>query len=103
MVPGHDRRRAAMRAPPFGERTQRLFAGAFGMTEDAADLDLEREIARGPRLGAAFGEQQIDFGGTAADDLEPGERLDRVLVVGGQMIEIESDAGYLVGETAGLA
>src|SRR3546814_5641373 len=77
MVPGHDRRRAAMRAPPFGERTQRLFAGAFGMTEDAADLDLDREIARGPHIGAAFGEQQIDFGGPAADALDPGERLAR--------------------------
>ena len=103
MMPEEDRCRAAVRAPGFGEFAGQLLARAGIVAEDAADLDLDRKVARGPDVGAALGEQQIDFRRPAADPLDPDQRCDRLLVVGGQVRQVEPAARDLVGEAAGIA
>jgi hypothetical protein len=73
------------------------------MAQDAADLDLHRQVAGRPDVGPPLGEQQIDLGRPAADALDPGERGDRLLVVFGQIREIEPAAGDFLGKAAGIA
>ena len=70
MVPGEDRRGAAMRAPAFGQVAHRLLARSFGMAQDAADLDLHGKVAvflvNDPDFEAAAGDPVAGkFGGQA--------------------------------------
>ena len=57
--------------------------------EDSADFLPHRQIARRPDVAAPFGEQQVDFGRPAPDALDLDEVSDRLLIVLGQVFEIE--------------
>ena len=59
------------------------------MAEDAADLDLNRQVARWPDVGAAFGEQQIDFRRPPPDPLDPYECRDRLFIDHPQGVSLE--------------
>jgi hypothetical protein len=50
---------------------------------------LHGEVACGPDVAPAFGEQQIDFRRPAADALDLDELLERYLVVLGKVREVE--------------
>ena len=78
-----------MRAPGFGEGAGGLLVGAGLQPEQFGQPRLHRQVARRPDVGAAFGEQQVDFCRPAADALDPGEFGDGFLVVGGQRVELE--------------
>ena len=98
MVPGEDGGGAAVGAPGFGEFADFLFGRAAVEAEDAADFDLDREVARWKDIGAPFGEEEIDFGTPAADPLDVGQRCDRFLIVGGEVREIEPARQHVLGE-----
>src|SRR6476469_3364700 len=88
-VPGEHRRGAAIRAPRLGKLAQLLLARLFGKPHQSSDLDQDGKISCGEDVGAALGEQQIDFRRPAADALDLGEQSDRFLIVRRQIAEVE--------------
>src|SRR3546814_13986641 len=86
-MPAEDRGGAAVGAPGFGQFARLLFARTRAQPKDAADGFLHREIARGPDVGASFGEEQVDFGRPAADALDAREQGARFLITGGEGVE----------------
>ena len=81
--------RAAVRAPFLAKLAQLLLGRLALQAHQLADFDLHRQVAGRPDIGAAFREQQIDFGRPAADALDLDQLLDRLLVVLGQVGEVE--------------
>ena len=71
MVPGEDRGSAAMGSPAVGKLPQPALRGLFGEAQDAPGLDLDDEVAGGPDVRPAFRKQKVDFGGPAANALDP--------------------------------
>src|SRR3546814_17185135 len=69
----------------FGQFARQLLARARAQPKDAADGFLHRKVARGPDVGAAFGEEQVDFGRPAPETLDAREQGDRILLVGGEI------------------
>ena len=61
------------------------------------------EVAGREDVGAPFGEQQVDFRRPAADTLDLGQQRDRLLVVLGQVFEIELTRHDQLGEAADVA
>ena len=61
-MPRENRRCAAVRAPAFGQFARQLFVRAGIEAKDFVQSGLNRQIAGWPNVGAAFGEQQVDFG-----------------------------------------
>src|SRR5690606_26946082 len=99
-MPGQDGDGTTVRTPVFRQSARLLLARAPGQGKDASEAGLDREVARGPDVGPAFGEQQVDLGGPAADTLDPDELLDRFLVVAGQSVEIELASRYALAQRA---
>src|SRR5206468_2463025 len=94
---------AAIRAPLFRKLAQLLLGQSFLVPEQPPDLDQDGEIAGGENIAAPFGEQQIDLRRPAADALDPGEERDRLLIVGGKLVEVELARKDQLGEAADVA
>src|SRR3546814_5461384 len=73
VVPAQYRHRAAIRLPRMGEFAGLSFAGPRFQSHDSPDFHLHREISGRPNVGAALGEQQIDFRRPAPDALRSEE------------------------------
>src|SRR3546814_6146859 len=80
-----------------------LFALTRAQPKDAADGFLHRGIARWPDVGASFGEEQVDFGRPAADDLDAREQGDRFLIIGGEGVEGQLAVDDELREALGIA
>ena len=78
-----------MRAPRLGQLAQLLFARPLVHSQQSADRDLHGEVAGRPDIRPPLGEQKIDFRRPAADALDPGQQRDRLVVVFGQVGEVE--------------
>ena len=98
MMPGENRRGAAMGAPGFGEGPGRAFARPLGEAEDLPAFDLHGEIAGRPDVATAFGEQQVDFRRPAANALDRHQLGDRLFIVLGQGGEVKPAGCHLFGQ-----
>ena len=102
-MPAEDRRGAAVGAPGFGQFACPFLARARAQLQDAADGFLHRKVAGGPDVGAAFGEEKIDFGRPAADALDAREQGDGLLIVGGERVEGQFAVEDQLREAFGIA
>ena len=103
VVPGEDRRGAAMGTPAFGEFPRQLFAGAFGQAQYPSDLDLHGQIARRPDIRPSFREQQVDFRRPAPDPLDPHQLRNGVLIIVRQVVQVDAAADHQLGQASGIA
>ena len=92
-----------MRSPGFGKVAGQLLARPLAQAQYPPDRDLHRQVAGRPDVGAAFGEQQIDFRRPAADPLDLHQLRDRGLIVGGQGVEVQRAVHDQFGQAAGIA
>ena len=64
---------------------------------------LHRQVARGPDVGAAFGEQQVNLGRPAPDPLDLRKLCNRRFIVSGQRAEIEFARRHQFAQAAQVA
>ena len=92
-----------VRPPAFAELAEELFGRAILHSQQAADLDLDGEVARRPDIAPSLGEEQIDFRRPATDALDPRQELNGLLVVLGKCVEIELAGQDQLREAARVA
>ncbi len=93
----------AVWSPRLGEDPDFLFGRSFGEAQHGADSDLDGQVAGGPHVAAAFGEQEVDFGGPAADALYLDEVIDGLFVVLGKGVEYQFAGNCQLGQRPGVS
>src|SRR3546814_15108074 len=91
-----------IRRPPRSTRTDTLFPYTT-LFRSSPDFHLHREISGRPNVGAALGEQQIDFRRPAPDALYPCQERDGLFVILRQALQVERARCDLPGEAPCIA
>src|SRR5690606_12639964 len=102
-MPGQDRDRTAMRPPAFRHLSRQLLARPLLEGQDARQARLYGEVSGGPDVRAPFCEQKVDLRRPPPDALDPDQLRDGLLVVSGQVRQVELAAYHQFAQRARIA